>query len=93
MNDQGTSLPIRVHVCLLRAAEIQEVRAAMARRPAGQLALAGLSTDGADAAAQVAASQPDVVIVGRGAIPRGQRQQLGGLSDRSCTRRASARSC
>ena len=76
MNDQGTSLPIRVHVCLLRAAEIQEVRAAMAQRPAGQLELAGLSTDGEDAAAQVAASQPDVVIVGAELFPEGNGNSL-----------------
>lgn len=69
MNDQGTSLPIRVHLCLLRAAEIQEVRAAMAQRPADQFELAGLSTNGADAAAHVAASQPDVVIVGAELFP------------------------
>ena len=76
MNDQGTSLPIRVHVCLLRAAEIQEVRAAMAQRPAGQLELAGLSTDGEDAAAHVAASQPDVVIVGAELFPEGSGNSL-----------------
>ena len=55
---------MRVHVCLLRAAEIQELRAAISQHPDGQIVLAGLSTNGADAAAQVAASRPDVVIVG-----------------------------
>ena len=71
MTEQGTTQPMRVHVCLLRAAEIQELRAAMAQRPDGEIVLAGLSTDGADAAAHVAASQPDVVIVGSELFTKG----------------------
>ncbi len=71
VTEQGTTQPMRVHVCLLRAAEIQELRAAMAQRPDGEIVLAGLSTDGADAAAHVAASQPDVVIVGSELFTKG----------------------
>ena len=64
MSEQGTALPIRVHVCLLRSGEIQELRGAMSQYLDRRLELAGLTTDGSGAAAHVAASQPDVVIVG-----------------------------
>ena len=64
MSDHGTALPIRVHLCLLRSAEIQELRTAMQSLGDRHLELAGLTTDGSDAAGHVAASQSDVVIVG-----------------------------
>ena len=69
MSDQGTALPIRVHLCLLRSAEIQELRTAMRSLGDRRLELAGLTTDGSDAAGQVAASQSDVVIVGAELFP------------------------
>lgn len=64
MSDQGTALPIRVHLCLLRSAEIQELRTAMSSLGDRRLELAGLTTDGSDAAEHVAASQSDVVVIG-----------------------------
>ncbi len=69
MSEQGTALPIRVHMCLLRSAEIQELRTAMRSLGKRRLELAGLTTDGSDAAAHVAASQSDVVIVGAELFP------------------------
>ncbi len=76
MSDQGTTLPIRVHVCLLRSGEIQELRAAMSHHSDGRLELAGLTTDGSDAAAHVASSQPDVVIVGAELFPEDSGNSL-----------------
>lgn len=64
VSDEGTALPIRVHLCLLRSAEIQELRSAMRSLGDRRLELAGLTTDGSDAARHVAASQSDVVIAG-----------------------------
>ena len=69
MSEQGTALPIRVHMCLLRSAEIQELRTAMRSLGKRRFELAGLTTDGSDAAVHVAASQSDVVIVGAELFP------------------------
>lgn len=69
MSDQGTALPIRLHLCLLRSAEIQELRTAMSGLGDRRLELAGLTTDGSDATGQVAANQSDVVIVGAELFP------------------------
>ena len=69
VSDQGTALPIRVHMCLLRSAEIQELRTAMHSLGDRRLELAGLTTDGSDAAGHVAASQSDVAIVGAELFP------------------------
>ena len=82
MSEQGTALPIRVHVCLLRSGEIQELRGAMSQYTDRRLELAGLTTDGSGAAAHVAASQPDVVIVGAELFPEdASRGLLTFLSD------------
>ncbi|MDE0002006.1 MAG: AAA family ATPase, partial [Rhodospirillaceae bacterium] len=68
-----------VHLCLLRSGEIQELRAAMRERVDDRLELAGLTTDGAETSAHIAASQPDVVIVGVELFPEDSRSDLLGL--------------
>ena len=76
MNHHGTTQPIRVHMCLLRSAEIQELREAMRPHVNHRMELAGLTTDGSEAAEHVAASQPDVIVVGAELFPEDSEVDL-----------------